>query len=70
MVRTEGLGSIIRIKDRAKYELLRDGFSLIINNFTPEEIKHNLMARIESKQTRMGLAANIFENMSRVCPGV
>lgn len=70
MVRTEGLGSIVRIKERVKYELLKDGLSLIVNNFTPEEIQHNLMARIDSKQTKMSLAANLFENMSKVCPGV
>lgn len=69
-VRSEGLGAVIPIRDRAKYDLLRDGLSLIINDFKPEEIKHNLMARVNQKQSHMALASSLFENMSKVCPGV
>ena len=70
LVRTEGLGAVIKMRDRAQYDLLRDGFSLIINDFKVEEIRHNLMARINAKQTRMALATNLFENMSKLCPGM
>lgn len=69
-VRSDGLGAILPIRDRARYDLLRDGLSLIINDFKPEEIKHNLMARVNQKQSHMQLASNLFENMSKVCPGV
>lgn len=69
-VRSDGLGAVIPIRDRAKYDLLRDGLSLIINDFKPEEIKHNLMARVNQKQSHMALASSLFENMSKVCPGV
>lgn len=69
-VRSEGLGAVLPFRDKARYELLRDGLSLIINDFKPEEIRHNLMARINAKQSHMQLAANLFENMSKVSPGV
>ena len=69
-VRSDGLGSIMPIRDKARYDLLRDGLSLIINDFKPEEIKHNLMARVNQKQSHMALASSLFENMSKVCPGV
>lgn len=70
MVRSEGLGALMKVKERAKYELLRDGLALILNDFKTEEIRHNLTARINAKQSHMQAAANLFENMSKICPGV
>lgn len=70
IVRSEGLGALVPLRDRARYDLLKDGLSLIINDFKPEEIRHNLMARINAKQSKMALATNLFENMSKLCPGV
>ena len=70
IVRSEGLGALVPVRDRARYDLLRDGISLIINDFKAEEIRHNLMARINAKQSRMALATNLFENMSKICPGM
>jgi chemotaxis protein MotA len=69
-VRSDGLGAVIPIRDKARYDLLRDGLSLIINDFKPEEIKHNLMARVNQKQSHMALASSLFENMSKICPGI
>lgn len=69
-VRSDGMGAIIQFKDKATYDLLRDGISLIVNDFKPEEIRNNLMARINLKQSHMQLASNLFENMSKICPGV
>lgn len=70
LVRSEGLGVLARIKDQAHYELLRDGLALILNDFKTEEIRHNLMARINTRQSHLNSAANLFENMSKICPGV
>jgi chemotaxis protein MotA len=70
IVRTDGLGALVPLRDRMQYDMLRDGFSLIINDFKPEEIRHNLMARINAKQSKMALAASLFENMSKLCPGM
>lgn len=70
IVRTEGLGALVPLRDRMQYDMLRDGFSLIINDFRAEEIRHNLMARINAKQSKMALAASLFENMSKLCPGM
>lgn len=70
IVRTDGMGALVPLRDQMRYDLLRDGFSLIINDFKTEEIRHNLMARVDAKQTKMALAANLFENMSKLCPGM
>jgi len=70
LVRSEGIGALMKIRDKVAYELLRDGISLILNDFTVEEIRHNLNAKINAKQSHMAMAANLFENMSKICPGV
>ena len=49
-VRSEGVGSLVKERKRIKYPLLVDGLSLIINNFTVDEIRHNLKAKIAAKQ--------------------
>jgi chemotaxis protein MotA len=64
------MGALVPLRDQMRYDLLRDGFSLIINDFKTEEIRHNLMARVDAKQTKMALAANLFDNMSKLCPGM
>lgn len=69
-VRSEGLGAVIPFKERARYDLLRDGLAMIINDFKTDEIRNNLMARVNLKQSHMQSAANLFENMSRLSPGV
>lgn len=69
-VRSEGLGAILPLRDRAKYPLLRDGLSLIVNDFKADEIRNNLMARVNAKQTQMSLASHLFQEMSKVSPGV
>lgn len=69
-VRSEGVGSLVQERNKLTYELLVDGVSLIVNNFTAEEIRHNLQAKIGAKQGKMSLASNLFENMSKICPGV
>ncbi len=70
LIRAEGMGSLMKIRNQIKYELLQDGISLIINDFTPEEIRHNLQAKITSKQSKLGSACSMFENMSKMCPGI
>ena len=70
LVRSEGIGALTKERSGVKYELLRDGLSLILNDFSPDEIRHNLQAKINAKQARMGTASHLFENMSKVCPAV
>jgi chemotaxis protein MotA len=69
-VRSEGLGAVIPFKEKARYDLLRDGLAMIMNDFKTDEIRNNLMARVNLKQSHMQSAANLFENMSRLSPGV
>jgi chemotaxis protein MotA len=70
LFRSEGLGAMVPLRNKVRYPLLRDGLSLIINDFKPEEIRHNLTARINAKQGQAQMAASLFENMSKICPGV
>lgn len=70
LVRSEGVGALVNERKGLPYDMLKDGVSLIINNFTVEEIRHNLTAKINARQGQMGLATNLFENMSKVSPGV
>lgn len=69
-IRAEGIGSLINERKKLHYGLMIDGVSLIINNFTSAEIKHNLTAKITARQSQMSLASNLFENMAKVSPGV
>ncbi len=70
LVRANGIGALVNARSHIRYELLRDGISLIVNDFSPDEIRHNLTNKINAKQSRMALAVNLFENMSKLCPGV
>ncbi|MCX6128453.1 MAG: MotA/TolQ/ExbB proton channel family protein [Proteobacteria bacterium] len=70
LVRSEGIGALMKFRSQVRYPLLRDGLSLILNDFTPEEIRHNLQNRLNTQQLRMSLAANLFENLSRLAPSV
>jgi chemotaxis protein MotA len=69
LVRSEGIGALVKIRNHVRYDLLREGISLIVNDFSEEEIRHNIEAKISAKQAKMGLAGNLFENMAKVSPG-
>lgn len=69
-VRTDGYAALVNARKRIKYDFLRDGVSMIVNDFSADEIRHNLEAKINAKQSRMTHASDLFENMSKVCPGV
>jgi chemotaxis protein MotA len=70
LVRSEGIGSLMRIRNNIKYPLLRDGVSMILNDFNVDEIRHNLTAKIATNQSHLVGAASLFENMAKVSPGV
>jgi chemotaxis protein MotA len=69
-IRSEGIGALTKEKATLEYDLLVDGVSLILNNFTADEIRHNLEAKIQARQNQVFLAASLFENMAKVSPGV
>ncbi len=69
-VRTEGIGIVARFKDQVKNSLFRDGLQLILNSFSPDEIKHNLVAKINAKQNQFVHAQNLFESLAKLCPGM
>lgn len=70
LVRANGIGALVNVRGQVRNELLRDGFSLIVNDFSAEEIRHNLTNKINTKQSRMALAGHLFENMAKLSPGV
>jgi chemotaxis protein MotA len=69
-IRSEGIGALAKDKATLEYDLLIDGVSLILNNFTAEEIRHNIEAKIQARQNQVFLASSLFENMAKVSPGV
>ncbi len=70
MVRSDGIGSLVGLRNHIRYPFLRDSISMIVNDFSAEEIRHNLTNKINAKQSRMSLASHLFENMAAVSPGV
>lgn len=69
-VRTEGMGILARYKSQIANPLFRDGVTLILSSFTADEIRHNLTAKINSKQTQFTHAVNLFESLGKLCPGM
>lgn len=69
-VRTDGMGVLAQHKERIKNPLFKEGLTLILNQFTVDEIRHNLMAKINTKQTQFEHAANLFESLGKLCPGM
>ncbi|MEN9528250.1 MAG: hypothetical protein RI932_123 [Pseudomonadota bacterium] len=69
-VRTEGVGILARYKEHIRNPLLKDGVTLILSGFTPDEIRHNLTAKINTKQTEYMHASSLFENLGKLCPGM
>lgn len=69
-VRTEGMGVVARFKDQVRNPLFRDGLQLILSSFNADEIKHNLVAKINSRQSQFSHAQNLFESLSKLCPGM
>ncbi len=69
-VRAEGFGALVAERKTLRYDFLRDGVSMIVNDFSLEEIKHNLNSKLQAKQSRMSGASDLFTNMSKLCPGV
>ncbi|MCA2961455.1 MAG: MotA/TolQ/ExbB proton channel family protein [Silvanigrellales bacterium] len=69
-VRADGVGAVAQQKDKVKNPLFRDGLALILNGFTPDEIRHNLVAKINTRQSQFNSAANLFDSMGKLCPGM
>ncbi|MBM3382576.1 MAG: hypothetical protein FJY29_09075 [Betaproteobacteria bacterium] len=69
-VRTEGVGILARYKEHLRNPLLKDGVTLILSGFTPDEIRHNLTAKINTKQNEFTHASSLFENLGKLCPGM
>ena len=69
-VRNEGMGILASYKNKAKGDLFKVGLTLILNNFTTDEIKHNLTAKINARQTQYAQASSLFEYLGKLCPGM
>jgi chemotaxis protein MotA len=69
-VRADGIGVLAQHKERINNPLFKDGLTLILNGFTPDEIRHNLVAKINTRQNQFNQAANLFESLGKLCPGM
>lgn len=69
-VRQEGMGAVNQYKSQAKNQLFREGLTLILNSFTADEIRHNIIAKINTRQAQMHSASNMFETLGKLCPAM
>ena len=69
-VRNEGMGVLAKFKGQLRNAFFRDGLGLILSSFTTEEIRHNMIAKINTKQIAFGHASNLFESLGKLCPGM
>jgi chemotaxis protein MotA len=69
-IRMEGMGVLAQGKNQVKNQLFREGITLILNSFTAEEIRHNLIAKINTRQNQYSHSANLFESLGKLCPGM
>jgi chemotaxis protein MotA len=69
-VRNEGVGVLAKYKPAIRNPMLKDGITLILSGFTADEIRHNLTAKINTKQTQFTHASTLFENLGKLCPGI
>jgi chemotaxis protein MotA len=69
-VRNEGIGVLAKYKPHLANQLFKEGVTLILSSFTSDEIRHNLTAKINGKQTQFSHAVNLFESLGKLCPGM
>ena len=69
-VRQECVGVLAKYKPALRNSMLKDGVTLILSGFTAEEIRHNLTAKINTKQTQFTHASTLFESLGKLCPGM
>lgn len=70
IVRKDGVGAIAQFKNGIKNAFFREGLTLILNSFSVEEIRHNLTAKINTKQQQFAHAGNLFESLAKLSPGM
>ena len=69
-VRSDGMGVLAQYKSRVSNTLFRDGLTLILNGFTSDEIRHNLIAKINTRQSQYAQSVSLFETLGKLCPGM
>lgn len=69
-VSTKGMGALTHHRATVKNPLFRDGLALILNGFTAEEIKHNLIAKTNIEHARMTAASTLFEQLGKIAPAM
>ncbi len=69
-ISTRGMGALAQHKATVKNPLFRDGLALILNGFTAEEIKHNLIAKTNIEHAHMMAAGTLFEQLGKIAPAM
>ena len=69
-IRNEGMGSLSLFLKKTKNPLFQEGITLILNGFNREEIKHNLTAKINTRQVAFQGTVELFETLGKLSPGI
>jgi chemotaxis protein MotA len=69
-VTARGMGALAGHRNSVKNPLFRDGLALILNGFTADEIKHNLIAKTNIEHARMIAASSMFEQLGKIAPAM
>jgi chemotaxis protein MotA len=69
-VTQRGMGALAQNRGSIKNPLFRDGVAMILNSFTAEEIKHNLIAKTNIDHMRLAAAAELFEALGKISPAM
>jgi chemotaxis protein MotA len=69
-VRQDGVGALMNMRAQVHHPLLKDGINLILNGFTSEDIRNNLVAKVNTQQFHLQHAAKLFQALGQLCPGM
>jgi chemotaxis protein MotA len=69
-IRNDGMGALSFFLKKTKNPLFQEGITLILNGFSREEIKHNLTAKINTRQVEFQGTAELFETLGKLSPGI
>jgi chemotaxis protein MotA len=69
-VSQKGMGALAQNKSSVKNPLFRDGIAMILNSFTAEEIRHNLMAKTNIEHMRLVAASEVLEALGKISPAM
>ncbi len=69
-VSQRGMGALAQHRATIRNPLFKEGVVLILNSFTTDEIKHNLIAKTNIEHMRLTAASELFEALGKISPAM